>query len=85
MPMATVSLSARFADHDDVRGQRAKGAHDEGKVDAGLAVDLDLARTFWVISTGSSSPSRFWCPGVLGNFRMECSVVVLPEPVGPQT
>ena len=41
-------------------------------------------RPFCVISTGSSAV-QILVSGVLRCFSTECSVVVLPEPVGPHT
>ena len=54
------------------------------KVKSILGCTCTWRRPGWVISTGSSAVQIFMS-AVLMKPRPECSVVVLPEPVGPTT
>src|SRR5258706_5070269 len=75
---------AHLAHHDDIRVGTQKGAHRRREGPADLRVDLYLSQSVlgdfdWILR------GPILRSGVLTYPRTECSVVVLPEPVGPQT
>jgi len=84
MPMDTVSLSRISPTMMTSGSARRKARMMVGKSSPAFLLICTWRKPFWVISTGSSAVQIF-VPGVLMNLSMECSVVVLPEPVGPHT
>ncbi|EXI67245.1 MAG: hypothetical protein AW08_02080 [Candidatus Accumulibacter adjunctus] len=82
--MATVSRS-RISPTMMMSGSaRRKARITVAKSSPAFLLTCTWRRPFWVISTGSSAVQIL----VSGRFRwlrIECSVVVLPDPVGPQT
>ena len=84
IPIEVVSLS-RISPTIMMSGSARKNDFiTTGKVRPALTFICTWRSPFWVISTGSSAvqilvSGRFRC------LRIECRVVVLPEPVGPHT
>ena len=84
MPMLTVSRSRDSPTMMMSGSRRRKARITVAKSMPAFLFTCTWRRPFWVISTGSSAV-QILVSGVLSWRRMECSVVVLPEPVGPQT
>ena len=84
MPIATVSLS-RISPTMMMSGSaRRNDFMTVAKSRPALRLIWTWRSPFCVISTGSSAV-QILVSAVLRRPRIECSVVVLPEPVGPQT
>ena len=82
--METVSLS-RISPTMMMSGSaRRKARMAMAKVRPALGFICTWRKPFWVISTGSSAV-QILVSGVFRCLSTECRVVVLPEPVGPQT
>src|SRR5450756_3136922 len=84
MPMDTVSLSRISPTIITSGSARRKARMMVGKSSPAFLLICTWRSPFWVISTGSSTV-QILVSGLLMYLRMECSVVVLPEPVGPHT
>ena len=84
MPIERGLLVAHLAHHDDVRVGAQERRIAAAKVKPIFGFICTWRRPFCVISTGSSAV-QILVSGVLSEPSTECSVVVLPEPVGPQT
>ena len=84
MPVEVVSLS-RISPTMMMSGSaRRKAFITVAKSSPALRLTCTWRRPFCVISTGSSAV-QILVSGVFRYLSTECSVVVLPEPVGPQT
>ena len=84
MPMATVSRSRDSPTMMMSGSARKKARMTSAKSMPALRLICTWRRPFCVISTGSSTV-QILVSGLLRCFKMACSVVVLPEPVGPHT